>query len=180
MAFIKDMTGKRYGKLLVIKNTGKKSTENYIWECQCDCGNVCEVAQGNLKSGQVKSCGCNKRIPKGEAGFNHLYLKYRIRAEERGYSFELTKEEFRILTKQNCYYCGCEPKHLAGGKNSNGKYVYNGIDRWDNSKGYMTGNCVSCCGDCNKRKWTSDPEEFINWIRLAYNNLFNKNGDLND
>ena len=33
------------------------------WVCECDCGNITEVADGNLKAGAVKSCGCLRRAP---------------------------------------------------------------------------------------------------------------------
>ena len=57
-----DLTGKRFGKLTVIKRAG-----NYIrpngkkvprWLCRCDCGKETEVLARNLKSGCTKSCGC--------------------------------------------------------------------------------------------------------------------------
>lgn len=56
-----DMTGKRFGKLLVIRNTGKKKGNSIIWECKCDCGNMIELTQQVLEKGSTKSCGCLKR-----------------------------------------------------------------------------------------------------------------------
>lgn len=55
-AFI-DLTGKRFGRLIVVKraeNIGKKTA----WVCQCDCGNKIIVIGSNLKSGHTQSCGC--------------------------------------------------------------------------------------------------------------------------
>ena len=56
---MKNLIGKRYGRLTVIENTGKKahSREN-IYLCQCYCGNTIEVRSGLLSQGKVKSCGC--------------------------------------------------------------------------------------------------------------------------
>lgn len=56
---MKDLTGKRYGRLIVVKKTGKKarSKEN-VYLCKCDCGNTVEVRSGLLSQGRKKSCGC--------------------------------------------------------------------------------------------------------------------------
>jgi hypothetical protein len=53
-----DLTGKRYGRLLVIRENGKSKNNNTKWLCQCDCGNETTVTGGNLSYGSVKSCGC--------------------------------------------------------------------------------------------------------------------------
>ena len=53
-----DITGQKFGKLTALEPTEKRSNSFIIWKCQCDCGNICEVSLGNLKSGNTKSCGC--------------------------------------------------------------------------------------------------------------------------
>lgn len=56
-----DLTGKRYGRLLVLRYKGRRITPAnyfYYWECQCDCGNISIHQRGNLQSGHSKSCGC--------------------------------------------------------------------------------------------------------------------------
>jgi hypothetical protein len=55
---IKDITGERFGRLIAIKRTGKKKNNSQVWECKCDCGNICEVSSGTLRSGKTNSCGC--------------------------------------------------------------------------------------------------------------------------
>lgn len=67
------------------------------------------------------------------------YNIYKKNAIKRNISFELNKEDFYNLTSQPCHYCG-EIKE------------YNGIDRYDSSKGYILSNCVPCCEMCNKMK----------------------------
>lgn len=55
-----DLTGQRFGKLVVIKDSGKRgSNGGVIWECQCDCGNITYVEKGNLtrKKNPTNSCG---------------------------------------------------------------------------------------------------------------------------
>ena len=62
MSKIIDLTGQRFGKLLVVKQLPRERNEKgkllrakYL--CQCDCGNTCEVAGENLRGGK-HSCGC--------------------------------------------------------------------------------------------------------------------------
>jgi hypothetical protein len=69
------------------------------------------------------------------------FTDYRSGALRRGIPFELTKEQFRDITNNDCIYCGA-PKEVAA----------IGIDRIDNEFGYTTSNCVPCCRHCNTRK----------------------------
>lgn len=87
------------------------------------------------------------------------YALYKNSAKERNYNFNLTKEQFETFWQKPCYYCGSEIKTI-------------GIDRIDNKIGYEIGNCVPCCGWCNKMKLTKSKEEFINHCNKIVN--FNK------
>ena len=47
--------------LTVIEDTGKRNkSENVIWKCKCDCGNITEVDSNNLNKLHTTSCGCIK------------------------------------------------------------------------------------------------------------------------
>ena len=52
-----DETGKKYGKLTVVRFSHKKCNSN-LWECQCECGNTIVTKIPLLQSGVVRSCGC--------------------------------------------------------------------------------------------------------------------------
>jgi len=53
-----DLTGKRFGRLVVISRSENSSTGKIKWNCLCDCGNKSTPQGGVLKSGKAKSCGC--------------------------------------------------------------------------------------------------------------------------
>lgn len=53
-----DMTNQKFGKLTAIEPTNKKSGNNVIWKCQCDCGKITYVDGYALRTGHTKSCGC--------------------------------------------------------------------------------------------------------------------------
>jgi hypothetical protein len=166
--FEEDLTGKRYGKLIVtrflysnrVQHANGFHTDTY-WECKCDCGNIHKVLTRMLNSGSVKSCGClsSGRRATPEGVFNELYNRYVCSARNKNLEFSLTKEKFREITKQDCYYCGTEPKQIAR-KDREYPYIYNGIDRIDNTKGYKDDNIVPCCGICNKMKLEMSIAEF--------------------
>jgi hypothetical protein len=173
--------GKRYGIITVLEHV--KNTLNYI--CKCDCGVIKEISTNSLVEGITKSCGCRKKLSEGESMFNLLYKQYSQNALSRGLEWNLSREKFRELTKQKCFYCGIEPSteqntsiyskskgnHSPGMRSCNGTYIYNGVDRVENNKGYNEDNCVTCCNSCNYMKHTKTQEEFINKCRDIVKNL---------
>lgn len=52
-----DLTGKRFGRLTVIREAGRVR-RLATWLCKCDCGNECIAVGANLRRGATKSCGC--------------------------------------------------------------------------------------------------------------------------
>lgn len=61
---INDITGKAFGRLTVIKDSGKRTKKpngnkgNVLWECRCTCGNITCTTSHKLRSGHTQSCGC--------------------------------------------------------------------------------------------------------------------------
>lgn len=81
---IKDRTGIRYGRLVVIKFAGMDWIGNQLksfWKCKCDCGKETIVQREYLQNGSTKSCGClnremtskmcSKRIGKNNPNYIH-------------------------------------------------------------------------------------------------------------
>lgn len=52
-----DLTGQRFGRLVVLKRDLSYKKAAY-WICRCDCGNEATVQSCHLRSGATKSCGC--------------------------------------------------------------------------------------------------------------------------
>lgn len=55
---MKDLTGQRFGRLVALEPTDKRSSGRVVWRCACDCGRECEVTGAALVAGNTKSCGC--------------------------------------------------------------------------------------------------------------------------
>lgn len=53
-----DLTGRRFGKLIVIERKGSNKNKKSLWLVHCDCGKEKIVIGSNLTNGSTKSCGC--------------------------------------------------------------------------------------------------------------------------
>jgi hypothetical protein len=56
-----NLTGQRYGRLVVIQEAGRTTSRGVRWLCQCDCKKFKVVTSGNLRSGNTRSCGCGEQ-----------------------------------------------------------------------------------------------------------------------
>lgn len=55
----RDLSGQRFGRLLVLHRERTETYGNASWRCRCDCGNEKVIGAGNLTgSGRIRSCGC--------------------------------------------------------------------------------------------------------------------------
>lgn len=179
--------GDRYGGLEILEvissNISGKHTK---LKCLCYyCNTISVKSSTNIK--KRNSCGCQQRIssswknkgpktiprqlPFGEAAKNNLEHQYKRSAKKRNLEYNLTNEQFLDLVKSKCYYCGEEGTSIKKGLGkSSGDFYYVGIDRVDNTKGYLLENCVSCCWKCNNMKHTLNQKDFFDHISKIYKN----------
>ena len=169
-----DLTGKVFGRLTAKVSLPMIGRGRY-WDCLCKCGTHVTVSARELVILRTRSCGCLQRdtlralriLPTGVASLNNLILVYRRHARARSLLWGLTKQQAQGLFDGKCSYCGIAPMQVLNTP-TNGNYIYNGIDRVDNSKGYEDGNVVSCCGTCNRAKMAMPLSDFLNWICRVY------------
>lgn len=153
---IKDLAGKRFGRLTVLGMSGKKDRTNYTWDCLCDCGNICSVRGSNLTAGQTNSCGClaagnlalgvRRKELTGEV-FYDLFVESYAGRNENGSSLWNCKcvcENTLIVKTNNLTHgdvksCGCRRARVArermSGENSpnwRGGNVGGYSNEWDN------------------------------------------------
>lgn len=53
-----DLTGKKFGRLTVIKRSSCNKRGNCMWECLCSCGKSKLIESVSLRRGHTESCGC--------------------------------------------------------------------------------------------------------------------------
>lgn len=56
-----DLTGQRFGMLIVRERLARTKWGNVVWLCDCACGDTVEVSSRYLVGGSKKSCGCLRR-----------------------------------------------------------------------------------------------------------------------
>ena len=75
-----DITGQRFGRLVALEYVGSHKHEGATWQCQCDCGELVDVASSRLRRGAKKSCGClaaETQAPREDANRRHpLYSRW--------------------------------------------------------------------------------------------------------
>lgn len=177
----RNLVGKRFGYLVVIRLDLPNRSKHKSWVCLCDCGTETVVRQDHLVGNRDKSCGCkhdelvslnNPRRLADTFGLNRLYRGYSGRAKLKGIPFDLTMEQFKSLVFSNCHYCNQPPSNSYSRAHKYGQNVsitYNGIDRVVGSVGYTLENVVPCCIKCNISKNDHSLDEWKQWIKDVYN-----------
>ena len=67
----------------------------------------------------------------------------------------MKKEQFIYYLNKQCYICNKKPNNI----------YLNGIDRFNNSIGYIVENCRSCCSTCNYLKGDMEFNEFLEYLK---------------
>jgi hypothetical protein len=91
---------------------------------------------------------------------NVLFTEYKKRAEKKKLDFTITEETFSQEIMKDCYLCGKQ----------NTKTHCNGLDRFDNTKGYVLENVRACCGNCNYLKRDYSYESVVEKCKRIYEN----------
>lgn len=145
-----DLTGDRYGRLTVLRETQPNNSRRR-WECRCECGIVKEYFQQAILYGDTKSCGCynlenksglHKATYHGMGGHplygtwkkmrsritnpdNDAYDNYGGRGLGMDKLWIERPNEFIEWAENNGWYDGCGLS----------------LDRVDNNRGYFPDNC---------------------------------------
>ena len=149
-AFI-DLTGHRFGRLVVVRRSGSASG-HASWLCRCDCGNVTIVSRPNLVTGRknaTRSCGCRqrqiaavsarRRILHGEAAGGRNSPEYTAWLGMHDRCNDLTNPAYGGRGITVCARWRDLGKFIADMGRRPGKEY--SIDRIDNNKGYSARNC---------------------------------------
>lgn len=147
MAKVKDLTGKRFGRLVVIELAGKSANGKYQWKCKCDCGNYIIVKGNSLTTGHTKSCGCLEKETKRVVNTVHGLRKrplYKVWLNMKDRCYNPNNSHFKYYGGKGIIVCNewkNDFKTFYDWMSSNGYKEGMSIDRINNSLGYSPSNC---------------------------------------
>lgn len=164
---LKDETGKRYNRLVVLSRDVNCKYGQARWLCKCDCGNEIVAVGSLMRRGHTKSCGCFRREKLFEQGqtFIHgqcrnydstiayrLWNAARVRARKRKLEFTLLLDD--IVVPEFCPVTGIRLESHKGTV----RWSSPTLDRVDNAKGYTKENSwvISARANSWKSNFTLD------------------------
>lgn len=178
--FFQDLTGKRFGRLLVLRRG-----PNYVhgnasvvqWECRCDCGKDTTVRRSCLATGNTKSCGClmrgagrSNRLWRGFGDIPGTYwCQVRNSAKHRKLVFEVTIEEAWTKFQAQDGKCALSGLSLKFTTNSTASRsdTTASLDRIDSDLGYVPGNIQWIHKRLQGVKGGMPQAEFLLWCKLV-------------
>jgi hypothetical protein len=182
--------GDTFGDLTVVEVYKKikdgKSLGNRI-RLRCKCGNILSDIRlahlyGSASKNAIVGCtscrnknrGILKRAYDNRQAKNAVFFNYKTKANQRNFSWNISKETFFNVADLPCIYCGeKKTSYFNPPKTSpwSSAYFYTGIDRINSDIGYEEWNIQPCCKWCNISKSNRSEKDFIDWIKRTYNNL---------
>lgn len=104
-----DLTGQRFGKLVVLGIDEDRKDGRLKFKCKCDCGNIVSVEGYSLKDSSTTSCGCLKS--KGEEKISSILnslgidripqKKFDTCKDEKLLSFDFYLPDYNLLIEYN-------------------------------------------------------------------------------
>mgnify|MGYP000827348165 FL=1 len=142
-----DPTGKRFGRLTVVKRVENSSRGKSQFLCKCDCGREKIIPRNAFMSGGVKSCGCllseKSKIRATKHGLRFTRL-YRIWCDMKSRCNAKTGKAYQLYVLRGISVCDEWKNNFQAFYNwamSNGYSDELTIDRINNDGNYEPTNC---------------------------------------
>lgn len=139
-----DLTGQRFGKLVVLGRVDDKGLEAK-WLCKCDCGREKIVTGHYLRNGKVTHCGCERIDCESKTRLKNLYksMVYRCNNEKDKNYKSYGGRGISVCEEWmgECGFQNFKKWAYENGYDENKGRKEQSLDRIDNNKGYSPDNC---------------------------------------
>lgn len=165
-----DLTGRTFGRLVVLCSAGTDHLGNRMWWCQCKCGSQKgEQARVLLrKDCPVRSCGCARRkncdwsrVPP------YVMATLKCKAANRGIEVKVSLAYCNALFEQQAGRCALSGLPLSFGRRRDVTATTASLDRIDSSLPYEEGNVQWVHKKINLMKNSLSDEEFVSLCRTV-------------
>lgn len=171
-----DLTGRRFGRLIALKDSDERYQGSIKWLCRCDCGNLTKVTSSSLVSGHTKSCGCLGKERRKEANTIHGMSRtptYKTWVKIKQRCLNPNNSRFKDYGGRGIKVCDHWMKFENFYKNMGDKPEGKSIDRINNDGDYEPKNCKWSTAKQqaeNRRPKSSGPAE-QKWFRAWKENV---------
>lgn len=93
-----ELAGQTINNILFIEKTDQRKRGAVVWKCKCFCGNIFYVPAYRIKNGEIKSCGCKRKVYR-EENFNRLQQEIKKNYVEGTYIPLIKKPKLRSNNK---------------------------------------------------------------------------------
>ena len=140
-----DLTGQRFGRLVVLERAGSDNNKNALWRCRCDCGNATITSGKRLRRRETQSCGClhQETFSNKKHGGKHSRL-YSIWLDMKKRCYNMEHISYKNYGGRGICICNEWLHDFAAFRDWAMSHGYRddlSIDRIDNDKGYSPDNC---------------------------------------
>ena len=163
-----DMTGRQFGRLIVLHESSQRRCGKVTWVCKCDCGKLITVSSNNLQSGHTKSCGCYRDDKLRKVATKHSMYGTRLYSEWAG-------------MKARCYHKAYKYFAHYGGKGitvcDEWKSSFENFSKWALANGYKNDLTLDrknndgnyCADNCRWVTMTVQQNNRTNNHRIIFN-----------
>lgn len=160
MPGVKNIIGKKFTRIIVIKYLYSNKNKKRIYLCRCDCGIEKNIIGADLLNGTTKSCGC--------LFLESLKKRSRVHYLSNTYEYKAwANMKTRCLNKKGIQYKDYGGRGISIDKNWKNSFLNfykdmgprptnkHTLDRINNNKGYYKNNCrwtTMEVQNCNQRR----------------------------
>ena len=144
-----DLTGRRFGRLVVVSRAENDRCGPLRWHVKCDCGEERVVQGDNLRSGHTTSCGCHHReMLSARRGDKSPTWNPKLTQKDRdgrrlgtpaNFAWKALAQQIRRRDRATCLACG-----------EHGTHVHH-LEPWAPNRKlrYNPANLVALCKECH-------------------------------